>query len=261
MGSRNGTSHGGTRRSGFTLIELLVVISIVGLLVAILLPALGNAKFRAHTVMCTARIKQSTLAILAYTNDNKFLTPGLWGAPYDYGTWIAPLGPYVGAPDITHANYYYDPRLKVLHCNTLVRGGTYAYADEYYFTINWSLRTTWYYNASGVVDAANSDDHGRKIDSLGLRTFVLVDGGYSMDVLHVPFITGYGIQGDYVSYPTPLYPNHEGRGNSMSRVDGSAAFYTNKVQFQPDGTRDGSPYMYRSAWVAPSWGYDTATAD
>ncbi len=248
-------------RNAFTLIELLVVISIVAVLVAVLLPSLARAKFRAQTVICTARIKQSTLAILAYTNDNKHLTPGLWGPAYDYGTWIAPLASYVGAVGVTQANYYYDPQLKVLHCNTFVRGGTYAPADEYYFCINWSLRTTWYYTATGTVDPANSDDHGRKIDSLGLRTFVLVDGGYSSDVLHVPFITGYGIQGDYVSYPTPLYPNHSGWGNSMSRIDGSAAFYYTQQQFVPVGTREGSPFMYQSAWVRPSWGFDTATPD
>ena len=80
-----------------------------------------------------------------------------------------------------------------------------------------------------------------------------------MDSLHVPFINGYGI--NFSPGSPPLLPNHTGWGNSMSRIDGSAGFYTTQTQYEPVGTREGSPWMYRSAWVRPSWGYDTALAD
>jgi prepilin-type N-terminal cleavage/methylation domain-containing protein/prepilin-type processing-associated H-X9-DG protein len=53
-------------RHGFTLIELLVVISIVGLLVGILLPALGAARHSARLTACASNLKQIGTAIHAY---------------------------------------------------------------------------------------------------------------------------------------------------------------------------------------------------
>jgi prepilin-type N-terminal cleavage/methylation domain-containing protein len=63
------------KRSAFTLIELLVVISIIAVLVAILLPALGRAKQIAVRVSCLSKMKQLGLATLAYTNDSKGFVP------------------------------------------------------------------------------------------------------------------------------------------------------------------------------------------
>jgi prepilin-type N-terminal cleavage/methylation domain-containing protein len=66
-------SSGGIRKSeisGFTLIELLVVIAIIGILVALLLSALSGAKNKAESAVDVNNIKQITLALHMYSEDN-----------------------------------------------------------------------------------------------------------------------------------------------------------------------------------------------
>jgi len=54
----------------FTLIEMLVVVSTVGLLMALLVPALTSARSQAHGLVCRANLRQLTLAGLGYATEN-----------------------------------------------------------------------------------------------------------------------------------------------------------------------------------------------
>jgi prepilin-type N-terminal cleavage/methylation domain-containing protein len=71
--------------NGFTLVELLVVIAIVGVLLAILLPSLSEAKYKAREIQCEANLKFLMLGSLAYSSDYKGSAPDGGFATYGRG--------------------------------------------------------------------------------------------------------------------------------------------------------------------------------
>jgi prepilin-type N-terminal cleavage/methylation domain-containing protein len=70
-------------RHAFTLIELLVVISIIAILAAMLLPAVGMVRDAARTTTCQSHLRQVAMAVLGYAQDNDgLLIPAYRGGNY-----------------------------------------------------------------------------------------------------------------------------------------------------------------------------------
>jgi prepilin-type N-terminal cleavage/methylation domain-containing protein/prepilin-type processing-associated H-X9-DG protein len=78
------------KRTGFTLVELLVVIAIIGVLVALLLPAIQSARESARTASCKNNLRQWGLALVNYESAKRVLPAGQLDkfeipAPYLHG--------------------------------------------------------------------------------------------------------------------------------------------------------------------------------
>ncbi|MDG2409522.1 MAG: prepilin-type N-terminal cleavage/methylation domain-containing protein [Pirellulales bacterium] len=125
--------HRGRQTKGFTLVELLVVIAVIGILISLLLPALGSVREAAMASMCSNRMRQCGIAMHTYAESHGGKLPKVTGHGLEAeDSWITKLGPYLDEVDVirTCPN---DPEVEYRIANDLtsyVLNGYCAVVDE-----------------------------------------------------------------------------------------------------------------------------------
>ncbi|MFW6039209.1 MAG: type II secretion system protein [bacterium] len=155
--------HATFKRTGFTLVELLVVISIIALLIAILLPALKQARDLARRIQCLSQVRQINLAAHNYAVDHDGVLPARHRAlPM---RWHSVLSPGVSARTLWDFGYVGgnvdDPQLIV--CPS--RFDRWNLSSAYMEAERWKdFDSTYYFNGgsatySGAFYEVNLERH------------------------------------------------------------------------------------------------------
>jgi len=158
----------------FTLVELLVVIAIISILMAMLLPALKQAKTLARGTLCLNNMKQIGTGMLGYSTDNNDYIPGFKIASTTF--WVDALAPYVtGKPFKASSESYLKKGNSVFLCtesmvnpwalsayNTVCPNGGFSFT--YMPTLGYHTGTTPTSNKAGYIRTRDKFVTG---DSLG----------------------------------------------------------------------------------------------
>lgn len=240
-----------SRHRGFTLMELLVVISIIALLISILMPALKKAREQARVVLCASQTRQTTTALLLYSQDSDGGFPIVeWGqgsAFYDTAGGTAPIRHYFGQGQ-PNTGSDHAGALKVLLCpsqgaieqgyvnySANIIGTTYRIAAGHG---NWAGGSAWYgwapQSHRWPPASYAGGDYGTPIPNINLA------GQEADQPSEQPtLVDGWGDAGTWTAfgarwfsdYATNLLPNNHPDGVNAAFADGHAQ-WTAQSDFQ-----------------------------
>ncbi|MDD3695688.1 MAG: DUF1559 domain-containing protein [Lentisphaeria bacterium] len=185
----------------FTLIELLVVIAIIGILAALLMPALSKSRERAQQTACVNNLTQLGLAFQMYVSEAEDYFPhytnGSWGAGVE-GGWVY----YEKFPVPTAGNF------------EVKRGNLYPYVqDEKVYACPMDI------TESHCSYGVNSDTKGRKIIEVpaSSQTPLLLEEGSTKETTNDGFF-------DLNYSPRDYLVDRHGGGNVFAFCDGHVSW-------------------------------------
>ncbi|MCX6344226.1 MAG: prepilin-type N-terminal cleavage/methylation domain-containing protein [Armatimonadetes bacterium] len=228
-----------SKRKGFSLIELLVVIAIIAILAAILFPMLTKARDRANQTRCFSNMRQLSLAILNYAQDNNNTFPmpfnianmRWWvintGQKYSDGTWRERITPYVRSDKVFNCSV---PNFRKQDAAFV---GDHLLKNKFcHYAMNWGLTSA----SQGAVNIAYGLGYMSvsKVQAAS-QTFLVgenSDGDWNLEpVDDVSNVTG----DDGVIYPyhlitsvDPATRRASGGGGNFSYCDGHCRFLSIK---------------------------------
>jgi prepilin-type N-terminal cleavage/methylation domain-containing protein len=239
-------------RLGFSLIELLVVIAILGVLIALTLPSMRQARERAEQVKDMSNIRSGSFVVLTYFNDFKnFIPPlaGTWG--YNYGSWYSRLRPYTQLGNPNGNGTAASDRPFALMCQSKVRGVEANGYSNLLYGVNWRLR----YRVGGNPNTSYKTDELINLDKTGL----FFCSGYIGDAIYYMAIPYYGLNQRFNTGNgnLNLTPQHNGTGTTNSYLDGHGDFSPIRIalhdqysiaEAQVENWDTSIPWTHRSFW-------------
>jgi prepilin-type N-terminal cleavage/methylation domain-containing protein len=229
-------------KPGFTLVELLVAIAVIGILAALLLPALSRAKAAARRTACISNLRQINLATSMYADDHADAIRAVTKEEALYFTYKESIQPYLsrnGSPTnepvfVCPADDFNcdDPVLKDILFEKV--GGTGFHRQEF------SHYSSFFFNGM-APDKPETRMGGKPFSSVREPSRLVLEGELS------------GVYGLSMHERREPYQFNNAR-NVMSFVDGHVSF----IRIYWNGVKgfDGSAYFYE-----PPSGYDYRWSD
>jgi prepilin-type N-terminal cleavage/methylation domain-containing protein/prepilin-type processing-associated H-X9-DG protein len=232
------TYHTAPRRGGFTLVELLVVIGIIAVLIALIMPALRQARRSAQKTACASNLRQIGIAMVMYAHDNEDRFP--FQADLSLGHYYADWIWWEPGLDVTKSpimKYLDDKSTTVLKCpgddvsyhtRNIGSFGPYLYS----YSFNWLFSSNWTMDQTKLIRLTNIKHPAEKIMVVEEDPSTIDDGNWA------PTLYPSEIENDIsIRHDRPIQPGEDDmkfRGN-IAFADGHVEFATRQY------TRDASP--------------------